>query len=189
MNLSFKNLSLVFIGLLLCLEVASCSSYHIKLVPEYHEVDPRVQKIVKEYKELAKMNGITFKHEVTIGFKKLNMGYAVGLTTYGLGWREIDLDIGYYDYATPIAREIVVLHELGHAYCNRDHDFGTGTPYKNPNDLRIWDDPIPKTPKNGYYQEDGCPYSIMFPITLDTGCFLVHYNDYIIEMFNRCEPF
>jgi hypothetical protein len=187
MKMDFKRFTTVFIGLLFCMSMSTCSTYKVKLRPQYHGIDSRVVDIVKEYKELAKLQGITFHNDVSIGFTKLNMGDAVGLTTYGDigGWREIDLDIDFYNNSDSVIRTILLFHELSHAFCDREHDFSDGKTYPDPKDLWFVRRSH-KTLENGYYPDDGCPLSILYPIVLEEPCFLSHYNDYVKEMFNRC---
>jgi hypothetical protein len=181
MKIFLKYLDIVIIGFSLLFLLSKCSSTN-KIKPEYNGVDSELIKYVKEYKELAKMRDITFNHNVTIGFKKLD-GDTVGITWYGLGWREIDIDKYFWKYSTPMEKECLIFHELDHAYCDRSHDFGNGTPYP---EYAIWKDG--KEPQIGRYN-DGCPLSIMFPAILGDNCMLVHYNEYLTELFNRCVPY
>ena len=191
MKAYFKSAYIVFIGVLTLISLTQCTTSDIKLTPEYEGVDPRVSQLVNEYKELAKIQGITFKKDVTIGFKKINDKSIIGLTTYGLGWREIDLDSDYwYDYKTSsMSRMVLVFHELSHAYCDRCHDYGKdGDKYLETEEERIkqakeW---IGLPP--GRYINDACPLSLMYPTVLTDDCTLAHYNDYIQEMFLRCKP-
>ena len=154
-----------------------------KIAPEYKGVDPKVEHFVKEYKELAEMNGITFKHEVTIGFKKLDQT-TIGLTSYGWGWREIDIDERWWDNATEISKDALIFHELTHAFCYRGHDFGPGIKYPEYSDWKG------KEPTIGHYQDGSfCPLSLMYPVVLDDFCMLTHFGDYMTEMFNRCQVY
>ena len=73
------------------------------------------------------------------------------------------------------------LHELGHAYCGRAHDWFGGKRYKDPEDKKS------KT-KEGYY-EDGCPLSLMHPTIVETDCFMAHYYEYVKEIFENCNPY
>ena len=66
----------------------------MKFHPEYKGVDPKVQGLVNEYKDLAKKQGIVFDKEVTVGFTKLGENGRfdiIGRCTYGWGWREVDI--------------------------------------------------------------------------------------------------
>lgn len=192
----------VFVGILLGISLTSCSCSGIKLRPEYKGVDPRVQELVNEYKELAKTNGITFKNEVTIGFKKLSYGNSsglkkissaddnniIGLCTYGLGWREIDISEEYWKNASDMSRKILIFHENSHCFCDRDHDFES-KPYPESYSKRESDlikmiatgKPLP-----GYY-EDMCPKSLMYPEILEDYCSINHKEDYEKEMFQNCQ--
>lgn len=184
MKINIKALLIIYTSLFLSLNLIQCSSL-VKNAPEYKGVDPRVGHFVKEYKELAKRQGLTFNHDVTIGFKKINDGATVGLTHYGNGWREIDVDSLYWDNISEMHRWALISHELSHAYCNRNHDWGKGIPYP---EYETWKKG--KEPKEGRYKDGtNCPLSIMYPVVLDDFCMLMHYSDYMIELFNRCEPY
>lgn len=180
MKTYFKRLLTVYIGFFLCLNLIRCASLE-KMSPEYNGVDPRMQHWVKEYKEIAQMQGITFKHEVTVGFKKLG-GSTVGLTTYGKKFREIDIDPDYFENSTEVRKETLIFHELTHGYCYRGHTWGDDQVYPEYLD---WHG---KKPTEGYYK-DGCPLSLMFPVVLDDYCTLTHFGEYVVEMFHNCDPY
>lgn len=183
MKINIRALLLVYTGLFLCLNLIQCSTMN-KTTPEYKGVDPRAEPFVKKFKEFAKMQGITFKNEVTIGFKKINDSATVGLTTYGNGFREIDIDIDYYNHITELNKETVIFHELIHSYCERGHTYDHGREWPEYAD---WHG---KEPKEGRYKDGtSCPVSIMYPVVLDDFCMLTHYTDYMIEMFKDCVPY
>lgn len=183
MKINIRALVLVYTSIFVCLNLIQCSSLD-KIAPEYRGVDPSVQHFVKEYKELAKMQGITFKNEVTIGFKDIKDNSVIGLTTYGLGFREIDLDKKYWSKSTEMTKRALIFHELTHAYCTRGHDFGGGEKYPEFEDWKGHE------PRKGHYQDGtGCALSIMYPVVLDDFCMLTHYTDYMQEMFVRCEKY
>lgn len=181
-----KRLVIVYIGFFLALNLVRCSSVG-KLTPEYKGVDPQLQHFVKEYKELAKTQGISFKHEVTIGFKDLShmeAGTVCGLTTYGAGWREIDIDPYFYNNSTETTNQILLFHELTHAYCYREHTWGNNDKYP---EYSTWHG---KEPTEGFYTDGThCPLSIMYPYILDDFCAIVHYGNYVTEMFRNCQPY
>lgn len=185
MRIKFGSLIRVSIALFLVFCLPRCATIG-KTSPKYKGVDPKVQNLVNEYKSLAKIQGITFKNNVTIGFKNIKDKYTVGLCTYGNGWREIDIDEGYWEFTSDITHLVLVFHELGHCYCRRRHDFN----HKDYPDV----DEIIKLAKNkkiggdGYYS-DLCPKSLMYPMILEDDCVLAHYNDYITELFSGCQPY
>ncbi len=175
----------VFISFLGCLSLVNCSCSTIKLHPEYKGVDPKVQELVNEYKDLAKIQGITFKNEVTVGFKNIDDGNAVGVTTYGWGWREIALDKDFWSNSNSLKRTALLFHELTHAYCGRPHDYGKDKYYPDPEVLR---DPNYKKPTEGYFPDE-CPVSLMVPILPEDDCLMIHLGDYEKEMLERCSPY
>lgn len=188
MKLNFHKLLLVIIGFLLCLSSCKCSLINVKLAPEYKGVDPAIQPYVNEYKELAKIQGITFKNDVTIGFKKINEGNVVGICTISHSWREIDINEIFWNNSTPVSKLALLWHEFSHCYCGRKHDYSKDKEYSlNTGGLidqmleRLGDKENP-----GFYS-DFCPTSVLYPVVLDGQCFLSHYTDYAIEMFQRCE--
>lgn len=186
MRLFLIILLYVFIGLLSYSQLSGCTTINIgKIKPEYEGVEPRVEKLVNEYKELAKLNGINFTKIVTIGFKKIKQEYVVGLTTYGNNFREIDLDQKYWSGATSMNKLALVFHELTHAYCYREHDWGTPSIAYPQNE----EDREKEYKKRIGYHEDGCSLSIMHPIIVSDKCMKEHYSEYIKEMFQRCIPY
>ena len=158
-----------------------------KPYPEYKGVDPKAAPYVDEFLSLAKKEGIVFDDVVTVGFKDIpgdNSGYkTIGLTNYGVNFREIDIDQVYWDRSNNLERKLLLFHELGHSYCDRDHDFGKGTLYgKNGKSSEK------RSEETGFFKDD-CPLSIMFPLGVGDDCALNHYAAYIKELFNRCQPY
>lgn len=182
MKPNFYRLLLVFINLLTSIYIISCATNGAKWSPEYDGVDPRLQKYVDEYKKLAAIQGIKFKKNVTIGFKKINSDIVVGLCTYGNKWREIDIDINYWNSITSISKVVLMYHEASHCYCGRVHDYDDNKLYPEAKDTRNMKQ------KSGMY-DDSCPLSLLYPIVVSDDCFKTHYNNYIKEMFLRCKPF
>lgn len=161
-----------------------------KLRPEYVGVDPRVQSLVDEYKWISAQNHIEFTKNVTIGLKKINSDLTIGLCNYGGYFREIDLDIDFWNNAGPMQRLALTFHELTHCYCNRGHDYGMDQVYPENIAERIKE--ALEWRKDGGIRpghwDDGCPTSLMYPVVVDTDCMKTHYSEYIKEMLNRCEP-
>lgn len=162
-----------------------------KIGPEYQGVDSRLQPLANEFTWLSKQNNIEFHSFVTMGLKKIDAGNVVGICTYGADFREIDIDIDFWNNAVPTERLAVVFHEMTHCYCGRPHDWGTGTKYPETEKDRIkeaLDWAANGGPRPGRY-DDGCPTSLMYPIVVGADCVLLHYDEYTKEMFNRCEPY
>lgn len=162
-----------------------------KSVPEYNGVELEFQQYVNKFKELAKNNGITFKKEVSMGSKIIGIERVIGLCYYGRNFREIDIDKIFWKIADPEIKEILAFHELAHCYCNRDHDWDHQKSYENPfSGLRHMTQIFQffGKPQAGFY-DDFCPLSIMYPSMLERRCIRNHYDDYIKEMFQRCEPY
>jgi len=162
-----------------------------KRAPEYNGVELEFQQYVNKFKELAKQNGITFKKEVSMGQKDIGVGRVIGLCYYGRGFREIDIDKTFWKISDPETKEILAFHELAHCYCNRDHDWDHKKSYENPfsglKHMAVMFDFF-KKPQEGFYN-DFCPISIMFPTMLERRCIQDHYDEYVKEMFQRCEPY
>lgn len=163
----------------------------IKIHPDYTGVDPRAQPIVNEYVWLSKQNHLDFDKPVTIGFKKINYKTVIGLCTNAWRWREIDLDIDYWNNSSYTSHVALLFHELTHCYCGRIHDYADGKKYPENTEDRIKDALDwfnKKGPTIPGYLEDGCPSTFMYPEILDDSCTLTHYDYYIHEMFDRCDP-
>jgi hypothetical protein len=108
-----------------------------------------------------------------------------------MGFREIDIDNKYWATSSSAEKTTEMYHELTHCLCGRDHDFGKDQRYPEPETLEIFvvikNMCVEKTEPKGLY-EDGCPLSVMYPRILSGNCLSLHYNDYIKEMFDRCNP-
>jgi hypothetical protein len=154
-----------------------------KLHPEHRGVDPEIAPYVDDWLYLARGRGLRFDKAVTVGFKDMGSGTVVGVTTYGYGFREIDIDENYWHSSTSLGKAAVLWHELGHAYCHRDHDYGDGTKYGDAESARK--DP---NKKDGFY-EDGCPITLLFPEVVEDDCFEKYYEGYVSELYNRCVPY
>lgn len=175
-------------SILYCLFVVALFSCTITLtgirpVPDYNGVDPQIAPYANSWMDLAQKYNLKFEHKVTIGFKDINDGPTVGLTNFGVGFREIDVDKEYWKDSTTIGKTILVWHELGHAYCNRMHDYKNGKEYKSAKEAIKDPDE-----KDGFF-EDKCPITLMFPSIMEDDCFKFHYNDYVREMFGTCKPY
>lgn len=192
-------LSLVLLNLG-CSYLKTRNNDKIKLEPEYGlEIkDPDVQILVDEFFLLAEQSGVSFTKQVSIGITDHIRDYhktAIGLCTYNARWREIDIDKKYWKTATWTSKISLVFHELTHAYCYRDHDWAAKHEYQDPrveSVLRLVD-PVYYRPSfirepDGYFN-DGCPITIMHPVILDDECMNKHYSRYIVEMFERCQPY
>jgi hypothetical protein len=189
-------MSKIFIKIINCFSIllllsACADPVPIKNHPEHVGVDPHVQSLVDEYVWLSKQNHIEFDQQVTIGFKEIDQGAVVGECTVAPTFREIDLDITYWNNTTNTTHLAVLFHELTHCYCLRMHDYGKDLPYPESSADRVkvaleWR--LHGGPRPGYW-DDGCPASLMHPSVVDDDCVKAHYDQYVQEMFDRCEPF
>ena len=166
--------------------VASCSGIPTKKGPEHVGVDPDAKPYVDEYLWLSAQNHITFKNKVTVGFSNINDGDTVAYCYFGSNFREIEIDIKYWNYYTNTSKLTVLLHELSHCYCHRDHDHA-GLMYPETKEGREAEAKKP-TPKPGFY-DDGCPLSLMYPSVTSDACARAHYQEYTTELFEGCEPY
>jgi hypothetical protein len=170
------NMSLLII---FATSLSTCSS--TRLTPRYKGVDPGLIEYSADYIRLAKERGIKFDTIVTMGFNDLPYP-VIGRCYYSLGFREIDIDRNFWKNASEITRMALVLHESSHCYCGRPHDYGAGKEYPEAAKLSSMNK------VEGFFP-DGCPLSLMFPEIVDDGCVMYHYQDYIEELFQRCEPY
>ncbi len=160
--------------------------------PRFKGVDVELTPYENRFFDLAVQSGIHFRNQVTMGLAILNNGAEVGECQYGVGWREITIDSTYWNRASEIERTVLILHELGHCYCGRDHDYGNGIAY--PESIRARTEEYQNWlkyggPRPGRYDADSCPLSLMYPAVLDADCYLTHYYEYIQELFNRCKAY
>lgn len=173
---------------------AAIDHHEVKKAPEYKNIDPKLEELLKSYKEEATKRGIKFTKPLTMGFKDIDDGNVVGLCTYGDDWREIDVDKKFWKKSNALTRKTLIYHELTHCLCTRGHDFGKDANYPEGVMAKILND-IPQhfrfymlyDPPPGYY-DDGCPYSIMHPVVIDNQCMKDHKKEYAEEMWQRCKP-
>jgi hypothetical protein len=180
---------MVFIAISMFL--MSCGILKIaKIKPEYTGVDPQLQSYVNEFIELAKIHDIRFYNKVTVGFKKVNEGNIIGVCHYGAFFREVDIDMDFWQNANEMDRLSLIFHELTHCYCERRHDFGKNDVYpKNRLErYKAYWRHLMYGDKSYGYLKDGCPKSLMHPSLLDARCMYAHYDVYVAEMFERCDP-
>jgi hypothetical protein len=187
-----------FFMLFLLLFLFACAKPPIKPVkpfPEYSTevTDPQIGSIYREFMDLSKRNNITFKHDVSIGFTKIDDGDVIGTCSYRMTFREIDLDKDFWSKASWFSKTSLLYHELTHCYCNRDHDFGEGKLYPDDSVKYLLQSFFKKTTFSIYkpegYFDDNCPVSLMHPKLISDDCMRYHYNEYVEEMFKRCQPY
>lgn len=165
----------------------------MKVVPSYKAVDEKIKPYVDEFIELSAQNNIVFDRKVTIGLTKIERGDVIGTCYYALGFREIDIDMEFFESASEIRKKALIFHELAHCYCKRGHDWAEGQDY--PNGLLMFIKRIQNnipwclSKDNPGYLEDGCSSSLMHPIILGTECLQKHWDHYTKEMFDRCDPY
>lgn len=187
------------ISFLILASLVSCAKPPIKEQAKVKEkavfstevTDPELKVITNEYFRISAYFNLTFPKKVSLGFSDIDRGNVIGTCTFGNKFREIDLDNSFWKRASWNSKIALVYHEMTHCYCTREHDFGDGTAYPDESLKFILDRILNKIPtplKPEGYLEDGCPKSIMHPIIVDNSCFEAHYNYYIREMFNRCNP-
>lgn len=178
-------ISCIFFGISLSTVVIDMS--RARFNPRYHGIDSKLEPLVNDYLSLAKDHGIKFTHTVTMGFMNIDDGDVIGRTHYGKFFREIDISDDYWNGASNTSKMTLIFHELGHAMCYRDHDYGDGKKYGDDYD-NFADRKKGSAASNGKF-EDRCPLSIMYPSILPDWCVRKHYPEYTDEMFQRCVPY
>ena len=159
--------------------------------PDIHiEFEPYVREFI------AKSQGTVEEYDLRnthIGFANLKgstVGTCINLPVVddnmNVYWaKEIEIDINHWENSTPLEKEQLIFHELGHCMLFRLH---THTKSENK-----WEDKIERflvklgIIKRKGYLEDGCPASYMHPYTLPESCIVKHYNYYIDELFDYKE--
>lgn len=169
----------------------SCGGEYVKIKPDHTGIDPKIVNYHRYFIDLAKKQGIEFKKPISIGFKDLK-GSTVGMCTYGISFREIDIDINFWNNSSEATKIILFFHEMTHCYCSRGHSYGSKAEHNYPEDFvsnMIYD--IKRhyfKQKNTGFFDDNCPTSIMYPVILSDKCIFNHYEYYLKEMLNKCFP-
>lgn len=166
-----------------------------RTAPKYSGIDKNALPLYKEFIDLASTNNVNFTEKITVGFTKINAGKIIGITWYGENFTEIDLDKKVWDNSSEISKKSLFFHELGHALCRRNHNYGINKNYPEASSFgEFVDNFLGEWPFNilppGRYP-DGCPISIMFPHILTDKCMETHEEEYVDEMFDKdlCDPF
>jgi hypothetical protein len=166
--------------LLICLFTSfNILLFKVKWHNKFHGVDPKVQTMTDEWFDLSALYGLKFDHGVTIGFGNINKANVVAQCEYGLGFREITIDSGYWDNMDSVERTMVLVHEMGHCYCNEGHQFGKEHTEYDSNGV---------DPPKGFF-DDSCPKSFMYPYVIYQGCIYAHFSEYVDDMFDNCNPY
>lgn len=159
-----------------------------RFAPMHKGVDLELKPYVDEYFALAKLHNVTFKHTITMGFTDIKVNDTVGITHYGYGFREIDIDRAYWKNASATTRRTILQHELSHGYCSRPHDWAQDKHYQDPEETSKGKHATFKDTKDGMLN-DGCPKTILYPYIVNDICVKTHYAEYTDEMFQRCKAF
>lgn len=107
--------------LLLALFLVGCGpipdptkSYDPRDVSHNSTFDPYIQRYVAE-------KGYGLHYDIPIGFTHID-GDIIGVCTrWSNGYRQIEIDIDYWNSASEQFRLSLIAHELGHCDLNRDH--------------------------------------------------------------------
>lgn len=186
--------SIVMAIVILAFSLSSCAQLFsgLRFRPEYPGVDERAKPLVEQFLSLSAQNNLVFSETVTLGFTKIDQENIAGVCYFGNGFREIEIDIDYWNNTTPSERMVLVFHELAHCYCSREHNWALNKRYPPTEEGRIEEAKEwlkNGGPKPGRFDEDACPTSIMYPAVIDPECVFRHYDHYLHEMFDRCEPY
>lgn len=188
----------VFLPLFLCFFVLGSAvptvNYwgHVKTKPDHVGIDDELRGFETIYKVEAAVHGIKFKTPVTIGFSnikgKKGKGTIVGLCTYGKNFREIDVDVDFWNKSTWKTKRTLIYHEMTHCMCSRLHTWQNGEYPEVDSDIEvIIDRPFYKDPPG--MLSDDCPASIMYPYVVSDECVDKHWSYYQNEMFEKCSPY
>lgn len=163
-----------------------------KTKPDHVGIVKEIQGFETMYSLEASLHGIYFKNHVSIGFSLIKnrkgKGTVVGLCTYGKKFREIDVDLKYWNESTWTTKRTLIYHEMTHCFCGRLHTFKNGILdefYPDAEDIK----PGPFYMIQPGYLADGCPMSIMYPYVLGDDCVKSHWDLYDNEMFEGCSPY
>ena len=169
----------------------ACTTLNIQSgpAPSTH-VDPKLEPLAKEYRDLAEIAKIKFTHTIGADFKRMEEPNVIGVCYSSPGYRQIEIDTLFWSQADSYQRMALMYHELTHCYCGRNHDY-KGRDYPDNATIYISEASLAEDKKKPIplYYDDGCPRSIMHPYIVPTHCMKVHYSEYITEMFERCVPY
>lgn len=171
-----------------------------RTIPVHIGIDERLVPYDASYKFFSSLHNINFTKPVSIGFGRIISKKGkriVGLCHYAHDFREIDIDIDYWNESSLQSRETLIFHEMTHCRCTRFHDWGNTIPYPEPkdddgedNEGALAEDSEADTESVlAGFMIDGCPLSIMYPYVVDDSCMKAHKIDYMDEMFDRCKPY
>lgn len=191
----------VFLLIFLCLLTIGSTVPNItnwkdgKSGPDHIGIDQEFQGFKDMYVSEAMARGIKFTRPISIGFSKIGndktKDHPIGLCSYGYRWREIDIDVDYWNKSTWITKRSLLYHEMTHCFCEREHDWKDGVYPEVDSALGAlrerYTEPFWKLPPG--FMDDGCPASIMYPRVLSDECAQKHWPYYDNEMFEYCRPY
>jgi hypothetical protein len=153
--------------------------------PKHTGIDPEMLKYVHEYVKLYGPDDQSefFKNRLSAAFSDFAGQTAGACWEFGPKRREIEIDLYTWAKSEPIERKFLFFHELTHCLCNRGHTW-SGTKYGKVAD----EDNNKYVSKNGYFDEDSCPMSIMHPRMLPAHCLKDREAYYLNEMREGCNP-
>lgn len=150
-------------------------------------VHPVLQQYLDDYLSLSG-NPMVLKRaqDLHVGFKPLP-GNTVGLCRSWphTEYMEIEISPSFWRTTTPSRREALMFHEFTHCLCERDHNHAHGVYTIEDKNYRFMESSGFDTPEKGYFH-DQCPTSIMHPALVNTICYQLHKDHYLMEMFQKC---
>ncbi len=94
-----------------------------------YRVDPMIKPYLENFYEIASSHGINFDRSNLVIITEYGLNsqlHYVGLTTIQSngGQRQIEFDLEFWEKSDESVREVLTLHEFGHAFLGRSHNTG-----------------------------------------------------------------
>jgi len=118
-----KFLQIVFVIFL----IASCTHLEEDPVLFYPNVDKELWSYFSSFEQEAKIRGIQADlklAEITGVITSIADDGVAGTCQFGSHIAHVTVDQDFWNSASPLFREYVVYHELGHCFLNRNHNDG-----------------------------------------------------------------
>jgi hypothetical protein len=185
-----KIAKILIVSIACVLGGCSTARLEIRKSQAYVGIDARIKPYLSRFIELSAKKGFPKTSTVRLTAAVVNIkGYQVGMCFYfPNGTREIELDVVYWQHASDIRKRFLAYHELTHCLCNRHHTHSLGAykeAEKETGPDSTWK---PEAFEAGGYFEDYCATSVMHPRMQGDNCLKEHFNHYLDEMFEGCDP-
>lgn len=175
----------ILLFLFIIINSTACASSFLRLNHIHSGIDPEFQQqydyfyFLTEAKQIELTIG--FVDDIYMPFNQMILGTSNRVI---LGGNEIDINRKYWKTLSYAERDLLILHEMGHAVCKLAHsDY-------NPNPvISILESVLvllgQMTIRDNF--PDGCPSNAMSTLMPSTMCIQKHYIAYMISLQEGCK--